>query len=100
MIFIVLPVLLGLGLVLIQRVSKLSAVLGSLFPLILAMLAVIFANGLTLNVLGRFFILDDSLVIFGRTIQITADQLGIIALFYFLCFDGTFSVVYSRSVKV
>jgi len=86
MIFIVLPVLLGLGLVLIQRVSKLSAVLGSLFPLILAMLAVIFANGLTLNVLGRFFILDDSLVIFGRTIQITADQLGIIALFYFLCF--------------
>lgn len=86
MVWIVLPVLLCLALVLIQRNSRLSAVLGSLFPLILALLAIIFSNGLTLNVLGRFFTLEDSLLIFGRTIQITADQLGIIALFYFLCF--------------
>lgn len=86
MVWIILPVLLGLGLVLIQRNSRLSAVLGSLFPLILALLAIIFSNGLTLNVLGRFFTLEDSLLIFGRTIQITTNQLGIIALFYFLCF--------------
>lgn len=86
MLWIVLPALLGLGLVLIQRLSKLSVVLGSLFPLIFASLALVFSNGLTLNLLGRFFTLEDSMAIFGRTVQITADQLGIIALFYFLCF--------------
>lgn len=86
MVWITLPALLGLGLVLIQRQSKLSEVLGSIFPLIFGLLAMIFSNGLTLNLLGRFFILEDSLAVFGRTIQITANQLGIIALFYFLCF--------------
>ena len=93
MVWIILPVLLGLGLVLIQRNSRLSAVLGSLFPLILALLAIIFSNGLTLNVLGRFFTLEDSLLIFGRTIQITTNQLGIIALFYFLCFIWNYSQI-------
>ena len=86
MVWIVLPALLGLGLVVVQRIPRLSTVLGSLFPLILALLAMIFSNGLTLNILGRIFALEDSLAIFGRTIQITADQLGIIALFYFFCF--------------
>ena len=86
MVWIVLPALLGLGLVLIQRLSKLSVVLGSLFPFIFASLALVFSNGLTLNLLGRFFILEDSLAILGRTVQISADELGIIALFYFLCF--------------
>jgi len=86
MLWIVLPVLLGLALVLIQRLTKLSAVLGSLFPLFFSVLAMVFSNGLTLNLMGRFFTLADSLAIFGRTIQITADQLGIIALLYFLCF--------------
>jgi len=85
-IWIVLPALLGLALVMIQRQTKLSAVLGSLIPFVLTVLAVVFSKGLTLLVLGRYFILVDSLVIFGRTIQITADQLGIIALLYFLCF--------------
>ena len=97
MVWIILPVLLGLGLVLIQRNSRLSAVLGSLFPLILALLAIIFSNGLTLNVLGRFFTLEDSLLIFGRTIQITTNQLGIIALFYFLCFVWN---LFSRLFKI
>ena len=86
MVWIVLPALLGIGLVLIQRLTKLSAVLGSLFPLVFSVLALVFSNGLTLNLLGRFFTLTDSLAIFGRAIQITADQLGIIALLYFLCF--------------
>ena len=86
MLWLVLPVLLGLGLVLLQRVSKLSNILGSLFPLFFALLAVLFSNGLTLNLLGRIFVLDDSLLVFGRTIQVSTDQLGIIAFFYFLCF--------------
>lgn len=85
-IWLLLPVLLGLGLVTIQRLPKLSALLGSLFPLILAVLALVYSKGLTLNVLGRYFTLADSLEVFGRTTQITADQLGIIALLYFLCF--------------
>ena len=86
MIWIVLPALLGLGLVLIQRFTKLTAVLGSIFPLIFAILALIFSNSLTRIFLGQAFTVSDSLLVFGRTIQITADQLGIIALFYFLCF--------------
>jgi formate hydrogenlyase subunit 3/multisubunit Na+/H+ antiporter MnhD subunit len=86
MLWIVIPALLGLALVLIRRLTKLSAVLGSLFPLFFSVLAMVFSNSLTLNLMGRFFTLADSLAIFGRTIQITADQLGIIALLYFLCF--------------
>lgn len=85
-IWLLLPVLLGLGLVTIQRLPKLSALLGSLFPLVLAVLALVYSKGLTLIVLGRYFTLTDNLVIFGRATQITADQLGIIALLYFLCF--------------
>ncbi|MDD4578622.1 MAG: hypothetical protein PHS75_08750, partial [Anaerolineaceae bacterium] len=85
-IWIVLPALLGLSLIFIQRLPKLSAVLGTLFPLVFAGLALIFSRGLTLIFIGRVFTLADSLTIFGRTIQITADQLGIIALLYMLCF--------------
>ncbi len=85
-IWLLLPVLLGLGLVAIQQLPKLSALLGSLFPLILAVLALVYSRGLTLIVLGRNFTLTDNLLFFGRTTQITADQLGIIALLYFLCF--------------
>ena len=96
-IWLLLPILLGLGLVTIQRLPKLSALLGSLFPLVLAVLALIYSKGLTLNVLGRYFTLTDNLVFFGRATQITADQLGIIALLYFLCFawnvmSGLFNV--------
>ncbi|MEL7625365.1 MAG: proton-conducting transporter membrane subunit [Anaerolineaceae bacterium] len=85
-IWIVLPVVLGIGMAFIQRFRKLSAILGTLFPLIFAVLALIFSNGLTLIFLGRAYTIADSLTVFGRTIQITADQLDIIALLYFLCF--------------
>lgn len=89
MLWLVLPVLLGLGLVLLQRVSKLSNILGSLFPLFFALLAVLFSNGLTLNLLGRIFVLDDSLLVFGRTIQVSTDQLGSLHSFIFFVLPGT-----------
>lgn len=85
-IWVVLPLALGLALILLQKVPRLSAVLASLIPLVLAILALIFSNGLTLELLGRRFILAESLTVFGRTIEITADQLRIIALLYTLCF--------------
>ena len=85
-IWVVLPIALGLGLILLQKMPKLSTALASLIPLVLALLALIFSESLTLQFLGRRFILADSLTVFGRTIEITADQLRMIALLYTLCF--------------
>ncbi|NLC29314.1 MAG: hypothetical protein GX773_02530, partial [Chloroflexi bacterium] len=81
-IWVVLPIALGLGLILLQKMPKLSTALASLIPLVLALLALIFSDSLTLEFLGSRFILADSLTVFGRTIQITADQLRMIALLY------------------
>ena len=86
LIWIALPLLLGLALVTIQRFRRLSTILATIIPLLLAGSALLFSGGLNLQIIGRVFTLSDSFQVFGRTIQITADQLRILALLYFLCF--------------
>lgn len=85
-IWIGLPAAVSLLLILLQRWQKITAIIATLLPLILAGLAGIFSNDLVLSVAGRQFILEDSLVVFGRIVQINASQLGIVSLLYFVCF--------------
>ncbi len=81
-----LPIALSFLLVSLQKYQKITAVLATIIPLILAGLAVLFSNDLVLSIAGRQFFLEDSLVLFGRTIQITAGQLGMVSVLYLVCF--------------
>ena len=85
-IFVILPIALGLLLIFLERWQRLSSFLAFMIPLVLSGVALAFSGSLNLNLLGQQFLLEDSLNIFGRTIQIEANQLGIIALLYFVCF--------------
>ncbi len=84
--WIVLPVALGLAISFLRRWQKIYHSLSVLIPLVLAILAGIFAKDLALNFAGRHIVLKDSLVLFDRTIQITANQLQMVSFLYFLCF--------------
>jgi len=86
MIWIVLPVLMGIALSFVRRWQRLYHWLSMLLPLLLTGLAFIFSSDLALDLAGRRFVMADSLTVLGRTIQITADQLGMVGLLYFLCF--------------
>lgn len=84
--FVILPIVLGLLLILLERWQRLSSFLAVIIPLSLTGLALIFSQSLNLSFLGQYLVLEDSLSVFGRTIQIEANQLGLIALLYFVCF--------------
>lgn len=86
LIFIALPIALGLVLIFLERWQRLSAFLAAIIPLSLTGFALIFSQRLNLNFLGQYFVLEDSLSVFGRIIQIEANQLGMVALLYFVCF--------------
>lgn len=84
--FVALPISLGLLLILLERWQRLSGFLAVIIPLSLSGLALIFSQSLNLNFLGQYFVLEDSLSVFGRNIQIEANQLSMVALLYFICF--------------
>lgn len=86
LIFIALPIALGLVLIFLERWQRFSAFLAAIIPLSLTGLALIFSQRLNLIFLGQYFVLEDSLSVFGRIIQIEANQLGMVALLYFVCF--------------
>jgi len=86
LLFVALPMALGLLLIVLERWQRLSSFLAVLIPLSLSGLALVFSRSLNLTFLGQQFFLEDSLNVFGRTIQIEANQLSIIALLYFVCF--------------
>ena len=81
LLFVALPIALGLLLILLDA--------GRAFPpsgtFASTGLALVFAKS-NLNFLGQQFVLEDSLSVFGRNIQIEANQLGMVALLYFVCF--------------
>lgn len=85
-IWILAPIAAALLLVPLQKFSKLSAFLASFFALILAVSAFIFPSELVLELGSKPIILQDSLTLFGRTIQITGTDLKMIGLLYLLCF--------------
>ena len=66
--------------------AKIYHSLSVLIPLVLAILAGIFAKDLALNFAGKHIVLKDSLVLFERTIQITTSQLQMVSFLYLHCF--------------
>ncbi len=78
--------------------SKLSNIWVAFF-LVFCLLAVLFSNGLTLNLLGRIFVLDDSLLVFGRTFKSQRSAWDHCILFIFLFCWNLLSGL-SRSVMV
>ena len=86
MLWIVLPIALGVVTSFLRRWQKLYHSLSILIPLLLAVLAAIFSKNLMPNFAGQQIILNDSFVLFDRTIQIAANQLGMVSFLYLLCF--------------
>lgn len=86
LIWIVLPIAVGVAMSLLQRWRKVYHLFAVFSPLILAVLAALFSSGLVLTFAGRQFVLADSLTILGRNLQITANQLGMVSLLYLVCF--------------
>lgn len=85
-IWILAPIAAALLLVPLQKLSKLSASLASFFALVLAVSAFVFPTELVLELGASPIILEDSLNLFGRSIQITGIDLKMIGLLYLLCF--------------
>ena len=84
--WILLPMVLSIATSFLRRWKKIYHGLSMMIPLLLAVLAVVFSQNLTLNFAGRHIVLSDSMAVFDRTLQITANQLGMVSLLYFLCF--------------
>lgn len=84
--WILLPMVLSIATSFLRRWKKIYHGLSMMIPLLLAVLAVVFSQNLTLNFAGRHIVLSDSMAVFDRTLQITANQLGMVSFLYFLCF--------------
>ncbi|HOE35068.1 MAG: hypothetical protein GX415_04275 [Chloroflexi bacterium] len=86
LIWIVIPLGFALLLVFTRKKPILSGILASVFSLLLAVLALIFPRDLSFLLPDRRLEIASTLVIFGRSLQITGSQLTMVALLYGITF--------------